>query len=246
LASRYRQNKLLFFSLVSISIAVVILSFSSNSIVLESHQAFARCPNGFHKSPNGNCEAVSSHQGLPRCPNGYHRSPNGSCEAVNVNNSKGNNNNLANNGNANGIGAERPSSNNSTISSSGKCDQTLWNHVYNPTRLQVVDPCKTISGIVDTIKVESDGDFHIRLRVDPQFVSIINSANVNGQFGDLVLEPICQNPVIQRDAIASCPNFHQSLNIPPVGSHVTVTGSYVHDLDHGGWSEIHPITSIKP
>jgi hypothetical protein len=213
--------------------------------MLESHQSFARCPNGSHKSPSGECEAVTSHQGLPRCPNGYHRSPNGSCEAVNINNSEGNNNNLAKIGNGNGIGAENPSSNNSTISLSGLCDQTLWNHVYNPARLQVVDPCKTITGIIDTIRVENDGDFHIRLRVDPQYVSMINSANVNGQFGDLVIEPICQNPVIQPDAIASCQNFHQSLNIPPVGTHVTVTGSYVHDLDHGGWSEIHPVTSIN-
>jgi hypothetical protein len=75
---------------------------------------------------------------------------------------------------------------------------------------------------------------------------MINSANVNGQFGDLVLEPICQNPVTQPDAIAACQNFHQNLNIPPVGTHAMVTGSYVHDLDHGGWSEIHPVTSIKP
>jgi hypothetical protein len=147
------------------------------------------------------CEAVTSHLGLPRCPNGYHRSPNGSCEAVNGN--EGNNNNLAGNsnnkilnGNTNGIDAKNPSSNNSTISSIGQCDQTLWNHVYNPARLQVVDPCKTVTGIIDTIKVESDGDFHIQLRVDPQLASMINSANVNGQFGDLVLEPIRQNPVI--------------------------------------------------
>lgn len=214
--------------------------------MLESHEAIARCPNGFHKSPDGNCEALTSHQGLPRCPNGYHRSPNGSCEAVSGSgNSEINNNILANNGNTNGIGVENPSSNNSTISSLGLCDQTLWNHVYNSARLQVIDPCKTVSGIIDTIRVESDGDFHMRLRVDPQFASMINSANVNGQFGDLVLEPICQNPVTQPDATAACQNFHQNLKIPPIGIHVTVTGSYVHDLDHGGWSEIHPVTSIN-
>jgi hypothetical protein len=255
LASRYRQNKLILYSLVTLSITVVLLSYSSNTKLLEPHQAFARCPNGFHKSPSGDCEAVTSHEGLPRCPNGYHRSPSGNCEAVSSNgNSEGNNNNLANNsnnnneinnGNPNGIVAENPSSNNSTTPSLGRCDQTLWNHVYNPARLQVVESCKTVSGIIDTIKVENDGDFHIRLRVDPQFASMINSANVNGQFGELVLEPICQNPVTQPDAIAACQNFHQNLKIPPVGTHVTVTGSYVHDLDHGGWSEIHPVTTIN-
>jgi hypothetical protein len=73
----------------------------------------------------------------------------------------------------------------------------------------------------------------------------IKAKEINGQFGDLVLEPICQNLVTQTDAIEACQNFQQSLNIPPVGTHVTVTGSFVHDLDHGGWSEIHPVTSIN-
>jgi hypothetical protein len=113
-------------------------------MMLESHQTFATCPNGFHKSPSGDCEAVTSHERLPRCSNGYHRSPSGNCEAVFGN--EGNNNNLAgniynetNNGQATGIVAESPS-NNSTISSISQCDQSLWNHVYNPARLQVVDP----------------------------------------------------------------------------------------------------------
>jgi hypothetical protein len=48
---------------------------------------------------------------------------------------------------------------------------------------------------IESIRVENDGDFHIRLMVDSEFASMINTANVNGQFGDLVLEPICQNPV---------------------------------------------------
>ena len=73
---------------------------------------------------------------------------------------------------------------------------------------------------------------------------MINNANIIGQHGLLVLEPICMNPVVQEDAIAACGSWHQNLTIPEVDSHVTVTGSYVHDLDHGGWSEIHPITSI--
>jgi len=47
------------------------------------HSAFAKCPNGTHKSPGGNCEKFVPHKGLPRCPNGSHRSPDGShCEKV--------------------------------------------------------------------------------------------------------------------------------------------------------------------
>ncbi len=39
----------------------------------------ARCPNGTHKSPSGDCEKVIHSGG---CPNGYHRSPDGDCERV--------------------------------------------------------------------------------------------------------------------------------------------------------------------
>jgi len=36
----------------------------------------------------------------------------------------------------------------------------------------------------------------------------------------------------------------QDIDIPPVGSHVQVTGSYVKDKEHGEWTEIHPITTM--
>ena len=45
--------------------------------------AEARCPDGYHMSPSGDCEQVThSGGGLPRCPDGYHRSPSGDCEQV--------------------------------------------------------------------------------------------------------------------------------------------------------------------
>ena len=125
-----------------------------------------------------------------------------------------------------------------------KCDQSLWNHVYHPERLQIVDKCKTVSGVIESKKPEADGDFHIRLKLDPQFSNLINVANVNGQLGDMVVEPVCQKAITQLDAIPACLNFHQDINIPMVGSHVNVTGSYVLDKEHGRWAEIHPVTSI--
>ena len=42
----------------------------------------ARCPNGYHMSPSGDCEKVTNGGGLPRCPDGFHRSPDGDCERV--------------------------------------------------------------------------------------------------------------------------------------------------------------------
>src|SRR5437763_14655868 len=117
--------------------------------------------------------------------------------------------------------------------------------MFTIQRLQVVASCKTVSGVIESIKVERDGDYHIRLKMDPQFANLVNSANVNGQLGDLVVEPICQNPVSQQDAISSCQDFHQDISVPQVGTHVKVTGSYVLDNEHGGWAEIHPVTSIS-
>lgn len=241
----HTQTKQIFLPFLIITFVMIPLYYSVLlPLGLEQYKADARCPNGTHKSPSGACEQVVPHEGLPRCPNGFHRSPSGICEAVN----SGSNSETSNKNNnvVSSVPVETPASNNHTSSSPGQCDQKLWNHVYNPGRLQVIDPCKTVSGTVESVRAEPDGDFHIRLKVDPQFGILVNSANVNVQYGDLVLEPICQNPVTQPDAVGACANFHQNINIPPVGAHVTVTGSYVLDQDHGGWAEIHPVTSITP
>jgi hypothetical protein len=252
--------------IIGIMTGLLIFSSSFSYFIAETNQAFARCPNGYHKSPSGDCEKVVPHEGLPRCPNGYHRSPDGDCEAVgntnnedsqssnantNEDNSSKDNNNDELSSSSTTTNLASPSSSPSLISpssssSSGQknCDQSLWQHVYNPNRLQIVNPCMSVTGTIDSIRVEKDGDYHIRLKVDPQFSNLINSANIKGQYGDLVLEPICQKPVKQPDAIAACANFHQSISIPPVGTHVNVTGSYVLDKEHGRWAEIHPVTSI--
>ena len=75
--------------------------------------------------------------------------------------------------------------------------------IYNPQRLQIVDPCKSISGVIESTTVERDGDYHIRLKPDPEFANLVNSANINEQLGYLVVEPICQNLVSQQDAISA-------------------------------------------
>jgi hypothetical protein len=254
--------------------------------------SYARCSNGYHKSPTGDCEKViESSTNLPRCPNGFHRSPDGDCERVTGSTTSGssgssssssssnsdslsnqdsifkdanNNNNLINNGqqqesepqnnssrSSNAITDSTTTTDNAVNNTSltnpqaGKCDKSLWNHVYHPERLQIINACKSVLGTIESKKSEPDGDFHIRLKLDPQFSNLINSANVNGQRGDLVVEPICQHTITESIAAAvACSNFHQNINIPEVGSHVNVTGSYVLDKEHNGWAEIHPVTSI--
>ena len=228
-------------SYVLISFVIVMLVFSI--IIPTSTTTLARCPNGTHRSPSGDCEAVVSHKGLPRCPNGFHRSPGGICEQVGSSSSSESDTSSGSDQSDNSVTAPI-SSPPASSTSSNQCDQSLWDHVYNPSRLQVVDQCRTVSGVIDSIRTEKDGDYHIQVKLDPEFSDLINSANVNGQFGDLVVEPICVNPVTQASAIAACQNFHQNIAVPPVGTHVQITGSYVLDNEHGGWAEIHPVTSI--
>ena len=40
------------------------------------------CPDGYHKSPGGDCEKVEDTTGMELCPDGSHRSPSGVCEQV--------------------------------------------------------------------------------------------------------------------------------------------------------------------
>jgi hypothetical protein len=250
--------------LISMILISYLLLFSMSVTSPNNNLANARCPNGTHKSPSGSCETVVSHTGLPRCPNGFHKSLGGICEQIA---SAGNNgggststggpssssNGTSNSNTSTPFAAE--SNNNNTmilpsnttqsiLSEQGKCDKSLWNHVYNPQRLQVVSPCKSVLGVIESKRVEKDGDYHIRIKLDPSFSNLINSANIKNQFGDLVVEPICVNKVTQADAISACQNFHQNIIIPPIGSHVNITGSYVLDKEHGNWAEIHPVTSM--
>jgi hypothetical protein len=218
-----QRNTISFGIRVSIATISILLFFSISSLpITQRHQAFARCPNGTHKSPSGDYETVVPHTGLPRCPNGFHRSPGGNCEQVSSSSSplSSENNDGSGSTGRDDSAASIMSSSSPTIPStastpSNRCDHTLWNHIYNPNRLQVIDACKAVTGVIESKRVEKDGDFHIRVKPDPPFSNLINSANIKNQFGDLVVEPICVNKVTQADAISACQNFHQNISIPP-------------------------------
>ena len=122
-------------------------------------------------------------------------------------------------------------------------------HVYNPDRLRVIQSCITASGTVDFERKEADGDYHVGLKLDPQYANLVNTCNATclnaAEHGDLVVEPVCELPVTQADAVAACAGYHNPIVLPQVGAHVTVTGAYVVDVDHG-WAEIHPLMTITP
>jgi hypothetical protein len=126
-----------------------------------------------------------------------------------------------------------------------QCDQSLWQSVYNPGRLQVLDSCITVTGTVEEVRKEADGDIHIRFRLDQQFASLLNEKNISRQHGDLILEAICQGRVRQADAAESCSRYGGPYFEAEIGQRYLVSGAYVHDTDHG-WNELHPITSMQP
>lgn len=123
------------------------------------------------------------------------------------------------------------------------CDESLWDHVYHPARLEIVSRCFTVTATFVQCKDEADGDRHCLFDVDPAFKYLIVVVNEINK-GYLVVEPICQRPPTQADAIDSCIGFQQPFVEPAPGQHVSITGALVHDLDHGGHTEIHPFTRI--
>ncbi len=125
------------------------------------------------------------------------------------------------------------------------CNQSLWQYVYNPGRLQVLNACVSVTGAVEEVRKEPDGAIHIRFRLDQPFTALLNEKNISMQQGDLVLEPICQGKVRQPDAAEPCSQYNGPYFEPVVGQRYLVWGAYVRDADHG-WNELHPVTSMQP
>ena len=129
------------------------------------------------------------------------------------------------------------------------CTGSPTAHVYNPDRLKLVAACVTVSGTIELVRAEPDGDFHIRLRVDAgqscALQPCTNAQNAAAQRGDLVLEPVCENPVTQPDAVTACTGYHNPLMVPPAGIRVRVSGPFVLDMSpNHGWLEIHPLEAL--
>jgi hypothetical protein len=126
-------------------------------------------------------------------------------------------------------------------------------NVYHEDRLQVRNPCLTVTGTVARVEREDDGDFHVDLSLPPSEAHLLNNGNVADQSGQLVTE------IVPADEPGCTPGRpprppHGSydygictgadISAPPVGARVAETGPYVLDANHG-WMEIHPVWAIK-
>jgi hypothetical protein len=107
--------------------------------------------------------------------------------------------------------------------------------------------CLRVSGVIDAIRQEADGDLHILLRLDAPYRRYLTPANQGEELGDLVVEPVCVHPVSQADAIAACAADPDPLqDLPHTGMRVWMEGRYVLDTDHGDWAELHPLYRWGP
>ena len=120
----------------------------------------------------------------------------------------------------------------------------FWKYVYNPTRLQIINKCKTVTGTIEESNADEDGDQHMLLKLDNGQENLLTKRNIKKKQGDLVIEAVCANKPRLKKVGNTCKGYINEIQIPRVGEHVKVTGSLVID-GHNGWTEIHPITKIE-
>ncbi len=124
------------------------------------------------------------------------------------------------------------------------CDTTFWKYVYNRERLEIVDKCKTVTGIIEESSANEDGDQHMLLKLDNGQDDLLTKKNKKKKQGDLVIEAVCANKTTLDKVGNTCNGYINNILLPKVGDHVKVTGSLVID-SHNGWAEIHPITQVE-
>jgi hypothetical protein len=115
-------------------------------------------------------------------------------------------------------------------------------YVYRPARLLLLHACLRVTGTIVSSSAEADGDFHINVRLDGPYLTLLNPGN-EFEDGYLIVEPVCQFPPLQAEAIRVCAADPDPLTggLPAVGDHVWLEGRYVLDLQHHSWAELHPL-----
>jgi hypothetical protein len=114
--------------------------------------------------------------------------------------------------------------------------------VYRPARLQPLTACVHVTGTVVASSNEGDGDVHIQVRLDAPSAGLLRPGN-QYEDGTLIVEPVCQFPPMQADAIRVCASDPDPLmgGLPGIGEHVWMEGRYILDLQHYAWAELHPL-----
>ena len=85
-----------------------------------------------------------------------------------------------------------------------KCDISLWKFIPTPSRLKVVNPCMSITGIVDVIRLHpADGDTNLGIKLDSQYRALLTKANFSSKLirGNIWIEMICQHKNISDNPV---------------------------------------------
>jgi len=116
--------------------------------------------------------------------------------------------------------------------------------VYDPTRLEVIDKCMTVTGVIEESSADDNGDQHMLLWLDEGHDNLLTKKNIQNKTGDLVMEAVCMNNITNPKVGGACKGYIDHVQLPKVGDNVKVSSSYVID-SHNGWAEVHPITKIE-
>ena len=116
-------------------------------------------------------------------------------------------------------------------------------YVYDPRRLQVLRACVRMSGVVEVIETDADGDITYSVRPDPPYQGLLTAANRRYEDGDLIVEAVCTSQPLQPNVLMPCAGDLDPYAgpFPAIGAHVWMEGRYVLDLHHEGHAELHPL-----
>ena len=110
-------------------------------------------------------------------------------------------------------------------------------YIHEPYRLYLMDPNKTVIGVVKSVNKSIDGDINIRLAVTDY--SLLTKNNIKKEDSCLVLEIVCGC----KSVFKVCDGYINQIPIPNVGDTIKVTGLYVYDKRHK-INEIHPVLKL--
>ena len=117
-------------------------------------------------------------------------------------------------------------------------------HIYLPRRLDFKG-CRTVTGTIEQIKIEPDGDSHALLKLDDNYKNMLTQQNYAKQQGYLVIEDTCHAAPSNVLVHLVCLNYASALPAPKLHGRYEITGNYVIDDWHGSWAEIHGLTELK-
>ena len=128
----------------------------------------------------------------------------------------------------------------STLYVFAKPENEFWKHVYSKDRLVVIQDSTTVTGIIQNISAELDGDIHVRIKLDSQYTHMLIKNNYKHENKCLIVEFICMNPSPHK----ACDGYDNNMGLPIIGDYVEILGTYVLDKRHN-ITEIHPVYSWK-